>query len=298
MIRLGLKIDEKKKEIENFLKDKKIKKIIVFYPEEFPLKLPELEKEYEIKYVEYAEIIMYRTFYPLLEIIDKETLLIFNECMRTQNRSDLTYNCAHHYCNQTPHKMVFEYFPFIENEQDFMILLDLLNKGKYKGKSFKDEFLKGEDIKAKPIYLNIEDIKVNITEEEKIKYEKYKEELFNNLGAKDPDTIPRQLHIWAGNLKKRAILPTKKYVARNKRFNMPNIITYKEVKEGEEYIIIDFPHRRIDFNDFLKKTGITTIEFLNTNLKVDLYYLNDLKNWNERLVNFYDKTKEKLVSYS
>ena len=298
MIRLGLKIDEKKKEIENFLKDKKIKKIIVFYPEEFPLKLPELEKEYEIKYVEYAEIIMYRTFYPLLEIIDKETLLIFNECMRTQNRSDLTYNCAHHYCNQTPHKMVFEYFPFIENEQDFMIFLDLLNKGKYKGKSFKDEFLKGEDIKAKPIYLNIEDIKVNITEEEKIKYEKYKEELFNNLGAKDPDTIPRQLHIWAGNLKKRAILPSKKYVARNKRFNMPNIITYKEVKEGEEYIIIDFPHRRIDFNDFLKKTGITTIEFLNTNLKVDLYYLNDLKNWNERLVNFYDKTKEKLVSYS
>jgi len=148
------------------------------------------------------------------------------------------------------------------------------------------------------IYLNIEDIKVNITEEEKIKYEKYKEELFNNLGAKDPDTIPRQLHIWAGNLKKRAILPSKKYVARNKRFNMPNIITYKEVKEGEEYIIIDFPHRRIDFNDFLKKTGITTIEFLNTNLKVDLYYLNDLKNWNERLVNFYDKTKEKLVSYS
>jgi hypothetical protein len=290
MIRLGLKIDEKKKEIENFLKDKKIKKIILFYPEEFQLKLPELEKKYEIKYVEYAEIIMYRTFYPLLEIIDKETLLIFNECMRTQNRSDLTYNCAHHYCNQTPHKIVFEYFPFIENEQDFMILLDLLNNGKYKGKSFKDEFLKEEDIKAKPIYLNIEDIKVNITEEERIKYEKYKEELFNNLGARDPDTIPRQLHIWAGNLKKRAILPTKKYVARNKRFNMPNIFTYKEVKEGEEYIIIDFPHRRIDFNDFLKTTQQTNVKFLNTYLKVDLYYFNDLKSWYEKVVKFYAKT--------
>jgi hypothetical protein len=290
MIRLGLKIDEKKKEIENFLKEKKIKKIIVFYPEEFPLKLPELEKEYEIKYVEYAEIIMYRTFYPLLEIIDKETLLIFNECMRTQNRSDLTYNCAHHYCNQTPHKIVFEYFPFIETEQDFMILLDLLNKGKYKGKSFKDEFLKEEDIKAKPIYLNIEDIKVNITEEERKKYEEYKEELFNNLGAKDPDTIPRQLHVWAGNLKKRAILPTKKYVARNKRFNMPNVITYKDVKEGAEYIIIDFPHRRIDFNDFLKTTQQTNIKFLNTYLKVDLYYFNDLKSWYEKVVNFYAKT--------
>ncbi len=290
MIRLGLNEEEKVVEIEKFLLGKEIKKIIVFYPEEFQLNIDKFKNSYEIRYIEYKEIIMYRTFYPLLEIIDKQTLLIFNECMRTQNRSDLTYNCAHHYCNQTPHKIVFEYFPFIEDEHDFMILLDFLNKGKYKGKSFYDFWLKEEDVKAKPHYFELHNIDVAITEKDKENYEKYKEQLFNNLGQRDPDTIPRQLHVWAGNLKKKYIEPNKLYVARNKRFKLPNVVTYQEIERGKHYVIVDFPHRRIDFNDFFKKTGITKIEFLNTGLKVDLYYWNELKAWAERLVKFYDKT--------
>jgi len=290
MIRIGLDSTEKLKEINYYLSDKKIKKIIVFYPEDFLLEVESiiLEKGIEIKFVEYKDIIMYKVFYPLLEIIDKDTLLIFNECMRTQNRSELTYNCAHHYCNQTPHKIVFEYFPFIEDKQDFMILLDLINKGKYKGKSFDYIFLQEEDIKVKPISFYIQTINVPITEKDKMNYERQKCQLFDNLEMKDPDTIPRQLHVWAGNLKKKCIEPHKLYVARNKRFNLSNVVTYKEV-ERKNYTIIDFPHRRIDFNDFLKKTGMTKIEFLNTELKIDLYYLNELKAWTERLVEFYDK---------
>lgn len=289
MIRLGLNEEEKLFEIEKFLSDKEIKRVIVFYPEEFSINIDKFKTNFDVRYVEYKEIIMYRTFYPLLEIIDKQTLLIFNECMRTQNRSDLTYNCAHHYCNQTPHKIVFEYFPFIEDEQDFMILLDLINKGKYKGKSFDYAFLKEEDIKARTINFHINVIEVPISDKDKENYEKYKEQLFDNLGTKDPDTIPRQLHVWAGNLKKKCIRHDKLYVARNKRFKLSNVVTYKEVEKGKNYTIIDFPHRRIDFNDFLKKTNMKKIEFLNTGLKVDLYYLNELKAWNDRLVRFYDK---------
>ncbi len=286
MICIGLDNTEKQSIIKQYLREHDIAKMIVFYPEIFPLTI---ETNIEMRYVEYKDIIMYKVFYPLLEIIDERTLLIFNECMRTQNRSELTYNCAHHYCNQTPHKIVFEYFPFIEQPQDFMILLDFINKGKYKGKSFSYDFIHDENVKIKPAYYTVQTIEVPITDKDRANYEKEKEKLFDNLGMKDPDTIPRQLHIWAGNLKKKYIEAQNMYVARNKRFNLPNVITYKDATRGD-YIVIDFPHNRIDFNDFLKKTGMKHIIFLNTGLKVDLYYLNELKAWTERLGEFYAKT--------
>jgi hypothetical protein len=118
------------------------------------------------------------------------------------------------------------------------------------------------------------------------KYEKKKEQLFADLGNADPDTIPRQLHIFAGNFKKRMIDPGLKYVARNDRFKLPNVTTYKDV-EARDYIVIDFPHRRIDFNDFLKKSGMRNITFINSGLKVDLYYINEFRQWTERLGEFY-----------
>jgi len=285
MIRLGLNDQEKQAVINDYLQHNEIKKIFVFYLAKFPLSF---ETNIAIEHIEYADIIMYKFFYRLLEEIDNKTLLVFNECMRTQNRSDLTYNCAHHYCNQTNHKIVFEYFPFIEGPADFMILLDFINKGKYKGKSFDYQFLRDEDVKAKPIYFNLKTIDIAITERDRQKYELKKEQLFANLGNSDPDIIPRQLHIWAGNLKRQAISPAKQYVARNDRFKLPNVTTYKNVEPGE-YTIIDFPHRRIDFNDFLKVTGITNIRFINSGLKVDLYYINELKAWIERLGEFYAK---------
>ena len=125
-----------------------------------------------------------------LEEIDPNTLLVFNECLRTQKRSDLTYNCAHHYCNQTPHKIVFEYFPFIEDKADFMILLDFLNKGKYKGKGFSWEFLQEEDVQVKPISFTLHTI--DMIAPNLMGYERKKRQLFANLGNSDPDTIPRQ----------------------------------------------------------------------------------------------------------
>ncbi|WP_448807445.1 hypothetical protein [Aminobacterium colombiense] len=239
-----------------------------------------------MEHVEYADIIMYKYFYRLLEEIEDNTLLIFNECMRTRNRSDLTYNCAHHYCNQTEHKIVFEYFPFIEEKADFMILLDFINKGKYKGKTFSYEFLFEEDVKAKPAIFSVENFEVAITEADIKKYEKKKESLFKNLGESDPNIIPRHLHIWAGGLKKDHLVADKQYIARNKRFNMANVTPYKEAQKGE-YILIDMPYRRIDFNDFLKKTGMRHICFINSTLNIDKYYLEELKAWVERLGEFY-----------
>lgn len=287
MIRIGLTLEEKQAEIDQYLKQNEINKIFVFYPAMFPITF-DVREDLKIEYIEYKDIIEYKPFYHLLEVIDTKTLLIFNECLRTQNRSDLTYNCAHHYANQTGHKIVFEYFPFIEQNADFMILLDLQTPGKYKGRSFDYQYLQEEDIKANPQHITLETIDLSLSAADIKKYEKKKEQLFDNLGNSEPDTIPRQLHVWAGNLKKSIIDPKLNYVARNARFKLDNVTTYKNI-EAKEYILIDIPHRRIDFNDFLKRTDMQHIYFINSKLKVDLYYISELEHWIERLGEFYAK---------
>ena len=69
--------------------------------------------------------------------MDASYLLIINECLRTRKRSDLTYNCLHHYLNQTPHRLIFEYFPFVSDPNDFMILLDKEFPGNTRGAPLK-----------------------------------------------------------------------------------------------------------------------------------------------------------------
>lgn len=281
MICLGLNTDQKRHTVTEYVSAHGIEKVYVFYPEKFPLDYP------GARLVEYREIIMYRTFYPLLEEVGPTSLLVFNECLRTQNRSDLTYNCAHHYCNQTPHKIVFEYFPFIEDAQDFMILLDLIDKGRYKGKAFDWSFLAEQLSVCERIPLTAHAIPVPVPTKAVTEYEKKKKALFDNLGESDPDTIPRQLHVWAGKYKKGSIFPDRQYVARNDRFKLPSVVTYKAVAPGGDYIVIDFPHRRLDFCDFLKTTGQRNIGFLCTPFKVDAYYRDSLHAWLYRLEEFY-----------
>lgn len=286
MIRIGFNSDEKQAEIERYLRDHEIKQAFVFYPEVFPLTINTLSVP--VDFIEYRDIIEYKPFYHLLEVVDPSTLLIFNECLRTQKRSDLTYNCAHHYANQTPHVMVFEHFPFIEDVGDFMILLDFQTPGKYKGRSFDYQYLRDEDVKVITQKLSTVTINMTLSEEDIQKYEKKKNSLFKNIGNGDPDTIPRQLHIFAGDFKKKVLVPGLNYVARNDRFKLPNVTVYRSI-EPKDYTVIDFPHRRIDFNDFLKKTKMTDVHFINSGLKVDSYYLRELKDWIRRLEDFYVK---------
>lgn len=288
MIRIGLDGGQKQIEIERYLADHpEIKRIFAFYFKKFPISL-QLPEDISVEYIEYADIIEYEYFYRLLEVIDKNTLLVFNECLRTQKRSDLTYNCAHHYANQTRHMIVFEYFPFIENPSDFMILVDYQTPGKYKGRSFDYQFLHDEDVSCAHHGLCITSIDCSVSSKDAARYEHKKEQLFDGLGHGDPDTIPRQLHIFVGNFKKAIIDdPSHCYVARNDRFKLPNITTYKDVIEEGCFVIVDFPHRRIDFNDFLKVTGMHDVRFVNSGLKVDKYYLDELHKWNNRLEGFY-----------
>jgi len=286
MIRIGLGERQKQRVVKEYLKQHDIKKIFCFYFKKFPLKL---NVDCEVEYIERADIEMYKYFYRLLEEIDNSSLIIINECMRTQNRSELIYNCAHHYLNQTPHKIIFEHFPIIENKDDFMILLDFENKGKYKGKGFDYNYLKDEDIKIRPHKLKLDIINVPVTDKDLVRYEAKKEQLFANLGNKDPDTIPRALQLFAGDIKKRHIEPDKMYVARNKRFKTDNVLSYQEISGRGDYIIIDTHYRRLDFNDFLKTTGITKIQYLCTPLSIDSVITNEFVEWKARLDAIYAK---------
>lgn len=280
MIRIGLGPREKQKVLDEYLAGHDIKKVFCFYFKKFPIRF---NVPCEIEYIEYADIEMYKYFYRLLEEIDKRSLIVIDECMRTQNRSELIYNCAHHYLNQTPHRIIFEYFPIIESKDDFMILLDFENKGKYKGKSFDYLYLQQEDIKIKPHRLRLETINVEITDKDRERYEKKKEQLFANLGDKDPDTIPRSLQLLAGDIKKRAVEPDKLYVARNKRFRLNNVLSYQEVTGKGDYIVIDMHYRRLNFNDFLKTTQMHRIRYLSTVLPIDNVIVSEFMKWKARL---------------
>lgn len=286
MIRIGLSHRQKQKEIKDYLDTHKIKKAYCFYYKDFK---PSYKTDCEIEYIEYSDIEMYKYFYRLLEEIGEDSLIIIDGCLRTQNRSELIYNCAHHYLNQTPHHIIFEYFPIIDNKNDFMILMDFDNPSKYKGRSFEYNYLKEEDIKIRFRKVKLKLINVEVTAKEKELYEKKKEFLFDNLGNKDPDTIPRNLQLIVGNFKAKAIDENKLYIARNKRLKKKNVITYREASKGEEYIIIDTHYRRLNMNDFLKLTETDTINYLCTNLSIDNVIIDEFSKWKARVEAIYAK---------
>ena len=259
-----------------------IMKVVVFSPEKFLLKC-----EYE-QYT-WNDIIKYKVFYPLLEKIDNSYLIIMNELLRTSKRNDLTYNCLHHYLNQTPHRIVFQWFPLIDDIKDFMILADNIYPERYKGRGFTADIIDDFDIKCIDRRPEISVIDVNVPDGAMEVYIQERDKLFDTLGNKDPDTIPRQLHLWCGKWKKGSVRTDKKYLARNRRFKMSNISTYKDSHDTGR-VSIDLPHRRIELNDYLYESQAKKIEFLSTPFKVDKYYVKELFNWNDMVGEFYAQT--------
>lgn len=288
MIRIGLNKKQKQSEIKKYVKKNGIKNVIVFSPKKMFMELPKLDVP--IRQIDYDEIIMYRTFYPLLEEIDRDCLLVANELMRDRNRSCLTYNCYAKYTNQTEHRMAFNYFPIINEKKDIMILIDFINSQRHKGFGLDSIDLGEYDIQCirKNLQLSLES--VPLPDGAAKEYETEKERLFDGLGNKDPDTIPRNLHVWTGKFKKPFLSDTESYVARNKRFKQKNVTTYKEAEEGKEYTIIDMPCRRLEFNDFLRVSGQEDIRYISTGFGVDNVYIKELEDWIKEVKEIYAET--------
>lgn len=286
MILIGLTEKQKQAEIVQYVEKHSIKSVIVFSPKRFYMPLPDLG-DVPIRQIEYDEVIMYRTFYPLLEEIGQDHLLIVNEFMRTANRNDLTYNCLRHYLNQCGHQIIFEYFPIISKPADFMILLDFDTKSIYKGSGFKLEMLSESYVRCINHHITLQPQSVTLPGNAEEDYDQKKETLFANIGNRDPDIIPRELHLFCGKWKKPQILPELEYVARNARFKLPNVVTYPHIERDKSYILLDFQHRRLAMNDYLRLTGQSQLTFLSTGLSVDEYYIAEFSKWLERLEEFY-----------
>lgn len=274
---------DKQKIITHFIENNDVRKVLVIHSER-------LKTEYEIpvphEYIEYHQTIMYKNYYRLLQWVDKYTLIITDNILMTQQRYQLEYNCINNYINQTPLRLVFNYLPFIEDKDDFMILLDFYNKNLYKGEPFRWDYLKDINIQIKPVHLNFNFIPVEIDEKGKADYEAKKEKLFSEIGLKDPDTIPRNLAITAGDLRKLKADPDIKYTCRNARLKKLQTTLYKD---NELNTIFDFPTKRTDFIELLTLSKKLNIDVCTSDLSIDEFYKKDYLAWRDRLEEFYDK---------
>lgn len=299
MIYIGYEEKEKAQIVAEYCVKHAIRKVVVIAPDRFPL---EIEGADTIKY---TDVIMYVTYYRLLQEIDPDTLIVIHECLRTQNRYDLTYNCIRNYLNQTRHQLIFQALPQIDTRDDFMILFDFDTRSQWKRVAFDAALIRDNaQVFVRPYPINFHRIDVQTSEATRRRYAREREKRFAELGAKDPHTLPRNLYLIGGKDKLAFIdareqsAPTlfdgdagaggRMYVARNQRLSRAGIISYSSVtREGGPYTIVEFPHRFIDFADFLTVTGQASSDVLVADLKVDDWYFGQYMAWKERICGTY-----------
>lgn len=231
----------------------------------------------------YSESYWYRTFYPLMQNIDKRSLVIVNEYIKDRHRKHLIYNCLKGFVNQSGGVLVFQYTPFVYDEADILKLLDFDNPDKNRMLS-KVEPSIFESIQIKRNTFTLNSIDTQLTQSELNKYEKLKNDLFDKLGHGDPHTIPRQLHLTTGKFKLDAFTgDSSQLLVRNMRLKAGT--KYSDVDVNKIYSILDFPISELEFIKFLYYTNQMTVDSLITSAKVDHYFYNSYNELIERINN-------------
>lgn len=284
-ISIGRDDAEKQQAIAAYRAAHAIQRVVVITPDRFPLVVPDADQ------VRYADVTMYVTFYRLLQEIDRHTLVVLNECLQTQNRHDLTYNCVRNFLNQTEHQLVFQYLPQIDAADDFMTLFDWDTRSRWKRRPFDADLVAREArVDVRDRVPTVTGVAVPTTDATRQRYATERERLFQAIGSRDPHVIPRQLALVGGADKVAWVdaqrLPLfgddRRYVARNGRLRRGYLTTYDEVQPGTPYGIVDLPHRFLDFVHFLTTTRPATCEVLVADLPVDRWYLRRYQDWSER----------------
>lgn len=287
MIYLGRTPKEKASLVAEYAKKHDLKKVVVCGPAKFDFDLD--VGQVPVQFVDWPEIIMYRTFYPLLEEIDQRTLVICNEPLRTSNRHDLTLNCIRHYLAQAGHVLVFSWLPMITSPEDFMILFDFDTGSKWKREKLSAELLMECQLNVVRRTPSFSSIGFVATEKTKAKYEAEKAKLAEQVeGGKDPSILPRQLHMIAGKERLEFVEPSQMYLGRNNRFKMPNLIPYKsDSYPSDLYIIFEFPHAVRDLADVSAINGQTSFNALMSDLPADQFYIKQFSDWSKEVAGAY-----------
>lgn len=235
---------------------------------------------------------MYRTFYPMIEKVRPDSLIIVNEALRTTNYQDLKVNCATVWINQTPHRIIFNTLPFIEDKEDFRIL-QKLDQGMKQVEKFDYVQLQSQDIRIKPYKIKLEVIEmIKTTDKQKASYNKLRDKLAKEIEEsvnKDPDNLPRRLQLKAGDYKKSCINEDLYYIARNGRFKPDNVETYQNFDKNKNHIIIDLPTARLNLVDYIVETKTNKLNYISTDLSIDNYLITEFSRWKGRLDAFYAK---------
>lgn len=283
MIGLGFSVDEKIQMITDYIARHGITKTVIISPARFQFEWMPPSGEW----LEWRQVIEYQPFYRLLQELDARSLLVINECLRTQNRYDLTYNCIRHYLNQAGHQLIFQHFPLIDGREDFMILYDFETRSRWKRFHFDDVDLREADIRIHRMDPAFTPIDVSASSVDVQRYQEARNRLFATLGQKDPHTLPRNLYLQTGKLRLEKMDPAKRYLGRNNRFQLPNFITYRACDAAPVHAIFEWPHNHIDLNDALTLTRCRSLEVLRANLPVDQWYWARYHTWREGLLATY-----------
>ncbi len=285
MIWLGLGDAQKDRVVSQYCAEHGITKVFVLTPERFN---PGLSVEHDV--VTWPNIIEYRFYYRLLQEIGRDTLVVINECLRTQNRHDLTYNCIRNFLNQAGHVMVFQYLPIIDTIADFMILFDFDTRSRWKREHFNKELLKEAQIEVAPAPVLFRNIPVPVDAKVYAQHAKEKARLLAEVRSnpdKDPHNLPRNMYLVSGKAKLAHIEPGRRYIGRNNRFKLANMETYRDAANIGERTVFEFCHNFIDFADFLNVSKQTAVDVLVADTKADQWYFNRYVQWAERLADAY-----------
>lgn len=283
MIHLGLDGAAKDAAVTAYCAAHGVRRVVVFSPAKYrrPCSFPAHE------HVEWAEIILYKFYYRLLQDVDGSTLLVVDECLRAQNRHDLTYNCLRLFANQTPHVLVFQYLPLIDAWDDFAVLFDLVTRSRWKREKVGGALLREARVRVEPVRLELRPVEVKVDDRTRAAYAREKEKLLAQVRGdpgKDPHVIPRNLLLVGGRAKLAHVDPTRAYLGRNDRFKLPNLETYREPSYPRApYTVFELPHGFLDLVDVLALSRQASFDVLVADLKADRWYLERFRAWAERL---------------
>lgn len=285
MIVLGASEPARRRRIVDMLADRGLEKVKVLSWGPFD---PELPPEVPSETIEYAGLIKYVYFYRLLQEIDRRTLVVVNECLRTRDRGDLTYNCVRRYLNQAGGVLVFQTLPMVWRPEDWLILFDWDTDSRWR-RSGLEEIPRGEAevVLSEDLTPCFEVTEVEAPAALRRRYERERDALFASLSApgstRDPHILPRTLHLLGGGLRAANATDYDRLLVRNQRLRLPAADSYGSERAGARYAVVDLPHDRKSFVDAITTTRQVRWPVMATTLPVDRWYVDRYRAWAEEV---------------